>query len=84
MNGAYINYVQSGQYLRVFQNKGNQAEAFLNYMVECEVNAIMMIFCYLQDKMNFKDVRVSAHTFRHTFCHRLAMSGMRAFAIQKN
>lgn len=33
--------------------------------------------------MNFKDVRVSAHTFRHTFCHRLAMSGMSAFAIQK-
>ncbi|MBC5636384.1 tyrosine-type recombinase/integrase [Ornithinibacillus sp. BX22] len=46
-------------------------------------NAIM-IFRYLQDnKMNFKDVRVSAHTFRHTFCHRLAMSGMSAFAIQK-
>lgn len=26
---------------------------------------------------------VSAHTFRHTFCQRLAMSGMSAFAIQK-
>ncbi len=46
-------------------------------------NAIMLIFAYLQKKMNFKDVRVSAHTFRHTFCHRLAMSGMSAFAIQK-
>lgn len=46
-------------------------------------NAIMLIFKYLQEKMNFKDVRVSAHTFRHTFCHRLAMSGMSAFAIQK-
>jgi integrase/recombinase XerD len=46
-------------------------------------NAILMIFRYLQDKMNFKDIRVSAHTFRHTFCHRLAMSGMSAFAIQK-
>jgi len=33
--------------------------------------------------MNFKDVRVSPHTFRHTFCHRLAMSGMSVFAIQK-
>jgi integrase/recombinase XerD len=46
-------------------------------------NAIMLVFQYLQKKMNFKDVRVSAHTFRHTFCHRLAMSGMSAFAIQK-
>ncbi|HDR3653089.1 TPA: tyrosine-type recombinase/integrase [Bacillus anthracis] len=46
-------------------------------------NAIMLIFRYLGQKMNFKDVRVSAHTFRHTFCHRLAMSGMSAFAIQK-
>lgn len=46
-------------------------------------NALMLIFKYLGNKMNFKDVRVSAHTFRHTFCHRLAMSGMSAFAIQK-
>ncbi len=45
--------------------------------------AMLNLFRYLQDKMNFKDVRVSAHTFRHTFCHRLAMSGMSAFAIQK-
>jgi integrase/recombinase XerD len=46
-------------------------------------NSLMLIFKYLGKKMNFKDVRVSAHTFRHTFCHRLAMSGMSAFAIQK-
>lgn len=46
-------------------------------------NALMLVFQYLQKKMNFKDIRVSAHTFRHTFCHRLAMSGMSAFAIQK-
>jgi integrase/recombinase XerD len=46
-------------------------------------NSLMLMFNYLQKKMNFKDVRVSAHTFRHTFCHRLAMSGMSAFAIQK-
>ncbi|WP_413304441.1 tyrosine-type recombinase/integrase [Bacillus sp. 1P10SD] len=46
-------------------------------------NALMLVFQYLQKRMNFKDVRVSAHTFRHTFCHRLAMSGMSAFAIQK-
>ena len=46
-------------------------------------NSIMLVFQNLQKKMNFPDVRVSPHTFRHTFCHRLAMSGMSAFAIQK-
>jgi len=46
-------------------------------------NSITQLFNNLQNHMNFKDVRVSAHTFRHSFCHRLAMSGMSAFAIQK-
>ncbi|WP_255452131.1 tyrosine-type recombinase/integrase [Sporosarcina sp. ANT_H38] len=46
-------------------------------------NSIMLVFKNLQNHMDFKDVRVSPHTFRHTFCHRLAMSGMSAFAIQK-
>ncbi|AOZ92270.1 tyrosine-type recombinase/integrase [Paenibacillus crassostreae] len=46
-------------------------------------NSLMLVFKYLGQKMNFIDVRVSAHTFRHTFCHRLAMSGMSAVAIQK-
>ncbi|MGM1048594.1 MAG: tyrosine-type recombinase/integrase, partial [Bacillota bacterium] len=46
-------------------------------------NSLMLVFKYLKDKMNFPNVRVSPHTFRHTFCHRLAMSGMSAFAIQK-
>ncbi|KMY48348.1 tyrosine-type recombinase/integrase [Peribacillus loiseleuriae] len=46
-------------------------------------NSIMLVFQNLQKKMNFSDVRVSPHTFRHTFCHRMAMSGMSAFAIQK-
>ncbi|MEH7374367.1 tyrosine-type recombinase/integrase [Neobacillus drentensis] len=43
----------------------------------------MLVFNYLGKKMNFKDMRVSAHTFRQTLCHHLAMSGMSAFAIQK-
>lgn len=42
-------------------------------------NSIMLLFKNLQKQMNFKEVRVSLHTFRH----RLAMSGMSAFAIQK-
>lgn len=47
------------------------------------LSTIAGIFRNLKDKMNFKDVRVSPHTFRHTFCHRLAMNGMSVFAIQK-
>lgn len=46
-------------------------------------NSVMIVFRNLAKKMNFKDVRVSPHTFRHSFCHRMAMSGMSAFAIQK-
>ena len=37
-------------------------------------NSLMLVFRYLGQRMNFKNVRVSAHTFRHTFCHRLAIS----------
>ncbi|MCY8147730.1 tyrosine-type recombinase/integrase [Bacillus inaquosorum] len=46
-------------------------------------NSIMLVFQNLQRKMNFPGVRVSPHTFRHTFRHRLAISGMSAFAIRK-
>jgi site-specific recombinase XerD len=72
-----ITYSHVRQYLIECQERGKKAgtintkllriRAFLNYMVECEVI-----------KSN-----PSAHTFRHTFCHRLAMSDMSAFAIQK-
>ena len=46
-------------------------------------NAIHLIFKALSKKMNFKDVRVSAHTFRHTFCNRLVTAGMSPFAVQR-
>jgi len=45
--------------------------------------SITQLFQNLSKKMNFKEVRVSAHTFRHTYCHRLAMSGASPFAIQR-
>lgn len=50
---------------------------------QMSVNAISLMFENLAKVMNFGDVRVSCHTFRHTFCHRLAISGMPTFAIQK-
>lgn len=46
-------------------------------------NSLTLVYQNLRNKMNFKDVRVSCHTFRHTYCHRLAMSGASPFAIQK-
>lgn len=58
----------------VFTNRSNK---------QLTPNAVQNVFKRLAKIMNFKDVRLSSHTFRHTFCHRLAMSGMSAFAIQK-
>ncbi|WP_449355580.1 tyrosine-type recombinase/integrase [Virgibacillus natechei] len=50
---------------------------------QMSTNAISLMFENLAHVMNFKNVRVSSHTFRHTYCHRLAISGMPTFAIQK-
>lgn len=46
-------------------------------------DAIKNIFKRLSRIMNFKDVRLSAHTFRHTFCQRCIQSGMSTFAVQR-
>lgn len=46
-------------------------------------NAIKCMFKRLADIMNFKEVRLSAHTFRHTFCQKCIQAGMSTFAIQR-
>lgn len=46
-------------------------------------NAVKNVFKRLAKIMNFKNVRLSAHTFRHSFAHRCLMSGMDIFTLQR-
>ena len=46
-------------------------------------NAVQNTFKRLSKVMNFRDVRLSAGTFRHTFCQRCIQAGMSTFAVQK-
>lgn len=46
-------------------------------------NAMKCIFKHLKANMNFKDVRLSCHTFRHTVAHRMLMAGADVATIQK-
>ncbi|MFB5191717.1 tyrosine-type recombinase/integrase [Alicyclobacillus fastidiosus] len=46
-------------------------------------NAIKNMFKRLKEVMNFRDVRLSSHTFRHTFAHRCLMNGMDVFTLQR-
>jgi integrase/recombinase XerD len=44
-------------------------------------DAIKNVFKWLKNIMNFSDVRLSSHTFRHTFAH--LMAGMDVFTLQR-
>ncbi|MGE7216613.1 tyrosine-type recombinase/integrase [Priestia koreensis] len=46
-------------------------------------NAVQNVFKRLSKIMNFRDVRLSPHTFRHTFCQRCIQAGMSTFAVQR-
>lgn len=46
-------------------------------------NALKMVFKHLKVIMNFKNVRLSAHTFRHTTAHRMIMAGCDIGTVQK-
>lgn len=57
---------------------------FTNSLNQCLTSgAGKQIFQRLKDIMNFKNVRLSAHTFRHSFAHRCLMAGMDVFSLQK-
>lgn len=58
----------------VFTNRSNE---------QLTPNAVQNMFKRLAKIMNFRDVRLSSHTFRHTFCQRCIQSGMSTFAVQR-
>lgn len=46
-------------------------------------NGVKCIFKRLKEVMNFSGVRLSAHTFRHTFASRMVKAGADAFTVQR-
>ncbi|MGE7217139.1 tyrosine-type recombinase/integrase [Priestia koreensis] len=69
---------------QVFKDKGLSDAVFTNNDNEpMTENAVKNMFKRLAQVMNFRDVRLSANTFRHSFCQRCIQSGMSTFAVQR-
>lgn len=50
---------------------------------QLSANGIKLIFKRLQKKMNFRDVRLSSHTFRHTLAFRFLRDGGDIISLQR-
>lgn len=66
-----------------FEDKMSEYVFTNRFSKQLTPNAVQNIFKRLKEVMNFKDVRLSSHTFRHTFCQRCIQAGMSTFAVQK-
>ncbi|MEK4030772.1 tyrosine-type recombinase/integrase [Pseudobacillus sp. FSL P4-0506] len=76
---AYKVYVEGH-----FKNRTISEYVFTNSLNKfLTPNAVQNIFKRLAKIMNFREVRLSSHTFRHTFCQRCIQSGMSVFAVQR-
>ena len=71
-------------FIKRYFNEKEIEYVFTNrYGNQLTTNAMHLIFKALSKKMNFEDVRLSAHTFRHTYCNRLASQGLSPFVVMK-
>lgn len=66
-----------------FGQLGKHVFVSSNSNTQLNIESMKDLFKKLRYAMDFKDVRLSAHTFRHTFAHRMIMNGCDVFTLQK-